>query len=83
MQNAIVLKGNGSIIIVEIIHHLYGEEALTRCIHFKLASHLVSSGPWVPMTPDSQDINDLDEQWDKHHEEDYDNSVQTSSRRLD
>lgn len=57
--------------IVEItIHSQHGNEALISCVPFQTVSHSVSSGPWIPMTPDSQDVSDLDRQWEEDHEDD-------------
>jgi hypothetical protein len=74
-MKAIVLKRKGSIMIVEItIHRQYGNESLFSCVPFQTASHSVSSGPWIPMTPDSHDESDLDRQWEEDHEADNNGS---------
>jgi hypothetical protein len=72
-----VLKGRSSILFVEIIHSQYGEEALNSCNPFEIASPFVSSGPWIPIMPDSHEEPDLDRKW---QENDEDNSSRASRR---
>jgi hypothetical protein len=49
---------------VEItIHNQHGIEDPNSFNSVQVNFSFISSGPWIPMMPDSQEVPDLDEKW--------------------
>jgi hypothetical protein len=70
--------------IVEIIidYQYFGGETANRCNPFQNAFPSVSSGPWIPIMPDSDEGPDLDKEWEENNQ-DNSSSHAISSRRKD
>jgi len=66
-NKVIVLMGRATITYVNIILSQYIMMAKVQGL-FEIASP-VSSGPWIPIIPGSQQNQDLDEQWQEEDED--------------
>ena len=68
--------------IVEIVHGQHVEEELVGCLPFQTVSPIVSSGPWIPMIPGSNEISELGKQWEDDHPDDDTSSHSGSISRI-
>jgi hypothetical protein len=71
--------------IVEIIidYQYCGGKKANSCNPFQNAFPSVSSGPWIPIMPDSDEGPNLDKEWEENNHEDNSSSHAISSRRKD
>jgi len=68
---------------VQISQSHSAEETPNSFKPFETTFHPVSSGPWIPIMPDSQNGPNLEKRWEGDDEDDNDNSLHASSRWLD